>query len=107
MIEETFSFMVGTMEQRAWMQKGACRGVPSDVFYPDEDDPGNAARVHIARRVCNGDPELGRSPCPVKEECLEWALLHNEKLGVWGGCSERERRRIKRKRQKDARKARR
>lgn len=45
-----------------------------------------------AKRICNGDG--GRPPCPAREECLAWALAHNE-AGVWGGKSERERKRLR------------
>ncbi|HUD81709.1 MAG TPA: WhiB family transcriptional regulator [Patescibacteria group bacterium] len=65
----------------SWKRRGACRGIDPDLFYPvkesDADD---------ARQVCSG--------CPVREQCLEYALAANEKYGVWGGTSERERRRI-------------
>ena len=46
--------------------------------------------VEIAQRVCEG--------CAVRIECLEYALLHRIEHGVWGGASERERRRILRRR---------
>ena len=46
--------------------------------------------VDKARKICNG--------CPVTEPCLEYALEHRIDHGVWGGCSERERRRILKRR---------
>ena len=99
--EALYSFMVGTMEERAWMRQGACAGSKTSVFYPDDEDHANAVRVENAKRICNGDAD--HAPCPVRETCLEWAITHKEKIGVWGGASERERVRIRRRRQKDAR----
>jgi WhiB family redox-sensing transcriptional regulator len=46
--------------------------------------------VEVARRIC--------ATCPVKEQCLEHALAHRIDHGVWGGASERERRRILKRR---------
>lgn len=100
-----FNIKVGTAEEREWMVNATCRGMTSRM-YPEDEDDGNAARVIIAKRICNGDIEQGTLPCPVRVECLNWALSRNETRGVWGGCSERERVRIRRRRQKDKRKGR-
>lgn len=74
-----------------WIPLAACKDIPKDVFYPLRGES-----TLPAKRICYG--------CPVRIECLEYALAITEKLGVWGGCSERERRRIRRAR-KLARKA--
>lgn len=66
----------------AWMQRGNCRNYPPDMFFPSD-----GVGVDRARRICNAD-------CPVKGECLDYALDHRIEHGVWGGTSERERRRI-------------
>ncbi len=66
-----------------WMAKGKCRSYPPDVFFPSD-----GVGVEIARRIC--------ADCPVKEPCLEYALENGIDHGVWGGASERERRRIAR-----------
>lgn len=63
----------------------ACKGIDPALFYP-----GRGHSVTEAKAVCEG--------CPVKAECLEWALDNGEKYGIWGGLSERERRRIRRDR---------
>ncbi len=73
----------------AWRQRAACRGVDPDIFYPVTDE-----EAEDAKAVCFG--------CPVKEACLEWALSSREKEGVWGGATERERRRIIRRRRRSA-----
>jgi WhiB family redox-sensing transcriptional regulator len=59
------------------------------VFYPDDDDDASEAK-----RVC--------AQCQVKVTCLEYALSFREKDGVWGGATERERRRIIRQRRRSA-----
>lgn len=70
----------------AWMKLGNCRNYPPDVFFPSD-----GVGVDRARKICNAD-------CPVKEQCLEYALAHRIEHGVWGGTSERERRRILKRR---------
>ena len=69
----------------AWMRDGNCRAYPPGVFFPSD-----GAGVEIARRICE--------TCPVKGPCLEYALEQKVEHGVWGGCSERERRRIAKRR---------
>ncbi len=68
-----------------WMAHGKCRGADPSAFFPSD-----GTGVERAQRVCDS--------CPVKVECLEYALEHRIEHGVWGGASERERRRILRKR---------
>jgi WhiB family transcriptional regulator, redox-sensing transcriptional regulator len=73
----------------AWRQRAACRGVDPDIFYPVSDD-----EAEDAKAICRS--------CPVRHACLEWALARREKEGVWGGATERERRRILRRRRRSA-----
>ena len=68
-----------------WMQQALCRAAAAGEFFPSD-----GVGVERARRVC--------ADCPVKAECLEYALTYRIDHGVWGGCSERERRRILRQR---------
>ncbi len=72
-----------------WRRQAACRGVDPEVFYPVNDDD-----AEEAKEVCAG--------CPVRQPCLEWALQDRERFGVWGGLTERERRRMLRQRRKTA-----
>ncbi|MGA0863753.1 MAG: WhiB family transcriptional regulator [Ilumatobacteraceae bacterium] len=69
----------------AWMQRGNCRNYPPATFFPSD-----GVGVDRARAICKG--------CPVTGECLEYALSERIEHGVWGGCSERERRRILKRR---------
>ena len=72
-----------------WMRQGNCREEPPSLFFPSD-----GAGVDAARQLC--------ATCPVKEPCLEYALRNRIDHGVWGGTSERERRRILRQRRLDA-----
>lgn len=72
-----------------WMRRGNCRDEPPSLFFPSD-----GIGVEIARQLC--------ATCPVKEPCLEYALRNRIDHGVWGGASERERRRILRQRRLDA-----
>jgi WhiB family redox-sensing transcriptional regulator len=69
----------------AWMRQGNCRLYPPAMFFPSD-----GVGVDKARKICVG--------CAVTEPCLEYALEHRIDHGVWGGCSERERRRIAKRR---------
>ena len=64
-----------------WMTDGNCAEKPPGLFFPSD-----GVGVDVARRVC--------ADCPVRERCLEYALTNRIDHGVWGGTSERERRRL-------------
>lgn len=68
-----------------WMANGECAERPPETFFPSD-----GVGVDIARRICN--------TCVEQERCLEYALANRIDHGVWGGASERERRRILRRR---------
>ena len=70
---------------RSWQEYANCLGVDPDLFFPER-----GASTREAKEVCRG--------CVVREDCLEYALHNSEKFGIWGGMSERERRRIRRQR---------
>ncbi len=74
-----------------WRSKAACKGLDPQIFYPYTDDEEDA---EPAKAVCG--------VCPVQEMCLEHALGYREKEGIWGGATERERRRIIRQRRRTA-----
>ncbi|HMC52414.1 MAG TPA: WhiB family transcriptional regulator [Acidimicrobiales bacterium] len=76
-------------EDDGWMARGKCRDLPPSTFFPSD-----GVGVDIARRLC--------ADCPVKAPCLEYALENRIDHGVWGGTSERERRRILRQRRREA-----
>ncbi len=76
------------MLDTSWQEFSNCLGVDPDLFFPER-----GASTREAKEVCRG--------CVVKDDCLEFALANGEKFGIWGGMSERERRRIRRQRALD------
>jgi WhiB family transcriptional regulator, redox-sensing transcriptional regulator len=73
------------VREQPWQRQANCMGVDPDLFFPER-----GASTREAKEVCRG--------CVVREDCLEHALSNGEKFGIWGGLSERERRRIRRRR---------
>lgn len=71
-----------SLQRQEWRARAACLGVDTEIFFHDS--------TYAAKAVCR--------TCVVREECLEYALVNREKFGVWGGRSERERRRMRRAR---------
>ena len=76
-------FELGEPEQE-WQERALCAQTDPEAFFPEK---GGSTRE--AKRICAG--------CEVRSECLEYALEHDERFGIWGGLSERERRRLKRR----------
>ena len=68
------------MEEPEWRSKRACFDADPDIFFPERGETNEKAMAYCNR-------------CPVTEECLAWAVKHGER-GVWGGTSERGRRRL-------------
>ena len=66
-----------------WRDRGLCAQTDPEAFFPEK---GGSTRA--AKAVCRS--------CEVAAECLEYALAHDERFGIWGGMSERERRRLRR-----------
>jgi WhiB family redox-sensing transcriptional regulator len=70
-------------EELGWQDRALCAQTDPEAFFPEK---GGSTRE--AKKVCRG--------CEVQAECLEFALENDERFGIWGGMSERERRRLKR-----------
>ena len=68
----------------AWQADALCAQTDPEAFFPEK---GGSTRE--AKRICLG--------CEVKDSCLEYALANDERFGIWGGLSERERRRVKKR----------
>ena len=73
--------LVTPAEDLSWQEAALCAQTDPDAFFPEK---GGSTRE--AKRVCLG--------CEVQAECLAYALEHGERFGIWGGLSERERRRL-------------
>jgi WhiB family redox-sensing transcriptional regulator len=87
---DTAAFLEGLAAELAdpdgedWQHRALCAQTDPEAFFPEK---GGSTRD--AKHLCFG--------CPVKDECLEYALAHDERFGIWGGLSERERRNLKRR----------
>ncbi|WP_052090722.1 MULTISPECIES: WhiB family transcriptional regulator [Modestobacter] len=71
------------VEDQSWQERALCAETDPEAFFPEK---GGSTRE--AKRICTG--------CEVRAECLEYALTMDERFGIWGGLSERERRRLRR-----------
>jgi WhiB family redox-sensing transcriptional regulator len=72
-------FTAPILEERPWSAFAACQNAEDVSFFPQ-----NKAEERAAAMICG--------ICPVREECLDHALMTNERLGMWGGVSEKQRR---------------
>jgi WhiB family transcriptional regulator, redox-sensing transcriptional regulator len=70
-------------DRAPWTADAACADHPPDLWFPRRGEA-----VGTARAICQG--------CPVRLPCLRYALENNERYGMWGGRSERERRKLRR-----------
>lgn len=73
------------IDDLSWQDLANCRGADADLFFPER-----GASTRQAKAICR--------ECSVRTECLEFAITTGEKFGIWGGLSERERRKIRRQR---------
>ena len=70
-------------DDQGWQEQALCAETDPEAFFPEK---GGSTRE--AKKICTG--------CEVRTECLEYALANDERFGIWGGLSERERRRLRR-----------
>ena len=76
---------IGTeADAQSWQEQALCAETDPEAFFPEK---GGSTRE--AKKICTG--------CEVKAQCLEYALSNDERFGIWGGLSERERRRLRRR----------
>ena len=74
----------GEAEEPDWQERALCAQTDPEAFFPEK---GGSTRE--AKRICSG--------CEVRAECLEYALQNDERFGIWGGLSERERRKLRKR----------
>ena len=67
-----------------WRSEAACGQLPKDLFFPPGNSDVTRADEERAKEVC--------AVCPVRSQCLEFALENDERFGVWGGTTPNERR---------------
>lgn len=69
-----------------WRYRGSCRGTDPDIFFPVRARGQAAIQARRAQRICRD--------CPVITICRDWALRTGQDCGIWGGLTEKQRRRI-------------
>ena len=72
-----------------WQDKSACLTEDPELFFPIGNGAPAQLQAEEAKQVCRG--------CPVRTECLAWALENGADHGVWGGLDEDERKKVLRK----------
>ena len=75
--------MTAILPLPGWTVWALCAETDPEIFYPEK-----GGSTYAAKMICRG--------CVVRAECLEYALEHGERFGIWGGLSEQERRRLRR-----------
>jgi WhiB family transcriptional regulator, redox-sensing transcriptional regulator len=83
LLEEPYAAPEEEAAEQDWQERALCAQTDPEAFFPEK---GGSTRE--AKRICSG--------CEVRAECLEYALANDERFGIWGGLSERERRRLRR-----------
>ncbi len=73
----------------SWRRDAICRDTDPDLFFPVGTTGYALVQIDRAKQVCG--------ECPVKVECLDYALDTNQDSGIWGGTSEEERRTLRRR----------
>ena len=90
MFEDEFGVKLAISDDALdWQVSAACKGSDANLFFPER-----GASTRVAKAICR--------ECAVRDECLDFAIDTGEKFGIWGGMSERERRRVKSERQVEA-----
>jgi len=82
-VRELF-LLEGDAEEAGWQERALCAQTDPEAFFPEK---GGSTRE--AKKVC--------LTCEVRDDCLEYALMNDERFGIWGGLSERERRKLKKR----------
>lgn len=79
-----------TYNKGDWRDEAACKDLDTNIFFPPGEGQASQERIELAKRICGA--------CVVRAECLEFALVTNQEVGIWGGMTEHERRRERRAR---------
>tara|TARA_B100001996_G_scaffold132253_1_gene100597 strand:+ start:447 stop:749 length:303 start_codon:yes stop_codon:yes gene_type:complete len=74
-------------DSASWMKDSACKDVDPSIFFVERGESGEEAKA-----IC--------ATCPVKQECLDYAIKFNERVGIWGGMSDKQiRQEVRRRKQ--------
>ena len=83
--EQTFVASSSASQSRDWRAHAACRHEDPELFFPPGRGEAAVDQIAAAKDVC--------ARCPVRRECLEFAMVHRQRDGIWGGLTDQERRR--------------
>jgi WhiB family transcriptional regulator, redox-sensing transcriptional regulator len=72
-----------------WRDDAACRDADPELFFPGDDNRFARGHVKTAKLICRG--------CPASAACLSWALDTGQEAGIWGGLTDGERHRLRRR----------
>lgn len=81
---DVFAGFFDEADEQEWQERALCAQTDPEAFFPEK---GGSTRE--AKKVC--------LTCEVRDDCLESALMNDERFGIWGGLSERERRKLKKR----------
>lgn len=84
-VPNAIQILSGNDDDKRWQEFAKCRGVDPELFFPEKNESSKEAK-----NIC--------AECVVRPDCLEYALENSERFGIWGGMTERERRRVRRER---------
>ncbi len=87
--------MIGAHPLEDWRSRAACLRLDTDLFFPRDETEWDEQQVEDAKAVCR--------TCAVQSVCLEFALATRQKLGIWGGLTDDERRSLRRRRARRSR----
>jgi WhiB family transcriptional regulator, redox-sensing transcriptional regulator len=83
-------------QQDDWRSRGACLAADPDLFFPISSRGSSSAQANRAKAICTG--------CQVRAECIDFAIARRDVLGIWGGTTDDERKKLRRNRATAARK---
>lgn len=82
MLTDMLADLLHMAASTSWQEQALCAQSDPEVFFPEKGTSPKPAKMVCFR-------------CEVRQECLQYALDNNERYGVWGGLSERQRRRLR------------
>jgi WhiB family transcriptional regulator, redox-sensing transcriptional regulator len=86
--------MTPTANVQNWRSAAACLSADPDLFFPISTTGAAVRQIERAKKICSG--------CTVRQECLEFALTHDQVYGIWGGSTAEDRQRARRRRRRAA-----
>jgi WhiB family transcriptional regulator, redox-sensing transcriptional regulator len=86
--------MTATGSTANWRSAGACLSADPDLFFPISSAGPGERQIAQAKMICAG--------CPVRRECLDFALAHDQAYGIWGGATPEDRQRERRRQRRHA-----